>query len=492
VVHNQKLFRALVSCLSSASPGEPDVQEIGRPQAAGRKRTYSFSDPSEAAISKSLKLSHSPMLSKRTFGAGASSSGESSSASRGPQFNVQTLAATILHTAFQHLDHWPVPLVKAYAEDCFGPRTWVDEPACQLLVQNLALSHTTTTITADHSSSMDEHDGDDDERAALALAVAEFYSMQETPSSSENGGGGPSHSPRSTSPGQLVLRENLSLVSSRHPLIAPDLSARPRSMSSDSVDDGVPPKPPPVATRISSSTGDNTAEDEDSDSGDDQEIEVKVQVQATDNVTNDNDSSSGEEDEEVVVSTESFEEVGMSMSLLVDKGTKNSMAPPATNNSNNHHNFAPSYPVVQRHLNLIRVRQRYFGLNLEYARLAISTSLSDRLDIKSKQNSGLLQSLPAFTSIPVVRTLITGNLEKWLQSPALSGLARSLFAQTVKMMKHVDPPLPADLEAIDNILSMRLKANQVRNKRSDGFGSKFRTSVLLTSRTFFFSSSMHI
>jgi integrator complex subunit 1 len=52
-------------------------------------------------------------------------------------------------------------------------------------------------------------------------------------------------------------------------------------------------------------------------------------------------------------------------------------------------------------------------------------------------------------------------LEKWLQSPALSGLARSLFSQTVSLMKNSDPPLTADLDSIDNILSMRLKANQL-------------------------------
>jgi integrator complex subunit 1 len=57
--------------------------------------------------------------------------------------------------------------------------------------------------------------------------------------------------------------------------------------------------------------------------------------------------------------------------------------------------------------------------------------------------------------------MVAENLEKWLQSPALAGLARNLFASTVQNMKNIDPPLEADLRAVDSILDMRLKANQV-------------------------------
>ena len=120
------------------------------------------------------------------------------------------------------------------------------------------------------------------------------------------------------------------------------------------------------------------------------------------------------------------------------------------------------YPIRQRHLNLVRVRQRFFGANREYAQKLVSSSLSSRLDVKTKQNSGLLQSLPSFTAIPGIRSLIARNLEKWLQSPALAGLARTLFSCTVNEMKNVDPPLEEDIKAIDSMLSMKLKANQVR------------------------------
>jgi len=71
--------------------------------------------------------------------------------------------------------------------------------------------------------------------------------------------------------------------------------------------------------------------------------------------------------------------------------------------------------------------------------------------------------LPSFTAIPAVRRLIADNLERWLQSPALAGLARALFSATVSQMRNVDPPLVEDLRALDSILGMKLKANQVRS-----------------------------
>ena len=81
-----------------------------------------------------------------------------------PVFDVRVFAATCLYTALRHLDHWPVPLVRAYAEDCFGPRLWVDHPQCAALVANLAL-------VASHPQR-----GDDGETAATngtAAAAAE-------------------------------------------------------------------------------------------------------------------------------------------------------------------------------------------------------------------------------------------------------------------------------------------------------------------------------
>ena len=119
------------------------------------------------------------------------------------------------------------------------------------------------------------------------------------------------------------------------------------------------------------------------------------------------------------------------------------------------------YPVPPIRINFERIRPRYFGINSEIGSMAIAQALSVRLETKSKQNSRLLQTLPDFCTLPGVRSLIAANLEKWLQSPALSGAARTLFSSAVHNLKDCDPPLPQDLEAIDAVLDMQLKANQL-------------------------------
>ena len=181
VVSNKILFKALLSCLSgTANESETDASIAnnrpmmhhhlssgvsGGAPGGGRKRAGSFAD--ESVGSKSLKLSHSPNVSKRTFAITSK-----------PQFNIKTLAATIIFAAFENLDHWPASLIKAYADDCFGPRAWVDEPACQLLVQNLALAHTATAKDSERDSG--SQDDKIDERAADALLVAEYYRIEES------------------------------------------------------------------------------------------------------------------------------------------------------------------------------------------------------------------------------------------------------------------------------------------------------------------------
>lgn len=150
------------------------------------------------------------------------------------------------------------------------------------------------------------------------------------------------------------------------------------------------------------------------------------------------DSDSGDEEEEQIVST--------NVAVAVAPAT-----PPA----------ACTYPLTQQYLNFQRVRQRFFGSNIEFARNLVGASLQDRLEQKSKQNSALLQCLPSFTLIPQVRSLVASNLSKWLQSPALASLARNLFANVVDQMQNVGPSLPDDLAATSSILAMRLKANQL-------------------------------
>lgn len=392
-----------------------------------RKRTASVDStnvPSDMNPSKSMKISHSPHVSKRIF-----------SCNR-PQFNVRLMAATILYVAFEHLDHWPAVFVQAYSEDCFGLRVWVDEPACRLFVENLELSHCMES-TNDHESMIDS------QKEADAAAVAEFYEATT--------GKGSCLVLDMDTDSPAKKRGSISSATSQNSSSAQP-NTRPRSMSTDSVDNlnkseryNEPLISLPVST-MSQSVG----HVDDSDSGDEEEVAMATSIQIPER-DDGGSSSSGEEDEEVVIRAKSLSGDDSSVARS-SPFSKASELPPR---------LEPSYPIAQQRLNFTKVRQRYFGVNLEHAHRAIAASLNKRLEIKSKQNSGLLQTLPKFACVPDVRRLITANLEKWLQSPALAGLARSLFAQTVSLMKNTDPPLPADLDAIENILLMRLKANQL-------------------------------
>jgi hypothetical protein len=190
--------------------------------------------------------------------------------------------------------------------------------------------------------------------------------------------------------------------------------------------------------------------DEDSDSGVEEIVEESTAIIAISQVPErpgapalrGDDPSSGEEE---------IEEEGISSSgtFQVEGARKRPLQTPI------------EYPVVPKRLNLLRVRPRYIGINLKRAWRGISAALSGRLDQRSKQNTRLLQALPSFVVVPAVRSFSAQHLGKWLQSPALSGPARLLFTSTVNMLKNADPPLKEDLEAIDAILSMQLKANQL-------------------------------
>lgn len=375
--------------------------------------------------SKSIKISHSPHISKRV----ASPSGRL-------QMNFKLMAATMLFVAFEHLDHWPAAFVRAYAEDSFGPRAWVDEVACRFFVQNLALVHEIETgqgeeIAANAPLSRD------------ALTVAKFYEQYDQSTAISNGNG----------PSLFATKRRGSLSSSGSGGSAPILSIaqRPRSMSTDSMGDTSAISAPSSLMRTNSF--DAQGHDESSDSGEEEEVVALATAPPLSAALDDGEesSSSGEEDEEVVISAKA----------LSGDDANSDRSSPASKGSERPANLQTSYPIEQQELKFDQIRQRYFGSNLDHAHRAIAGALQLRMDAKSKQNSGLLQTLPAFAGIPDVRRLITANLEKWLQSPALAGLARSLFAHTVTRFKNVDPPLLADLDSIDNVISMKLKANQL-------------------------------
>lgn len=76
----------------------------------------------------------------------------SSTALTTPTFSLPVVAAVILQAAFQPFNHWPAPLVRAYADDTFGPRSWVDDPRCQAFVSNLMSAHANSTTATNNTS----------------------------------------------------------------------------------------------------------------------------------------------------------------------------------------------------------------------------------------------------------------------------------------------------------------------------------------------------
>ncbi|CAJ1967202.1 unnamed protein product [Cylindrotheca closterium] len=442
VIHNQKLFRALVSCLSCSADDTTNLTKNKPlfPALQSRKRTHSVGgetpsdNPMSAPPHKFAKTTLSPHASKRAIRTPIANAQNSNSTR--PEFNVRVLAATILFISFEHLDHWPVPLIQAYADDCFGPRLWVDLPTCGLLAENLALAHQEGGKVSDSPSQNCSQE---------ATLVAEFYKDLIVDSHSEDLS--EKVSSILSSPSKLVRRGSHSSVASNFSSVSQSstgLPRRNRALSHDSVEKSIISPAPSI-------NGDKESNNHsDSDSGDDEEIAVATNLTKSTDATENDDgasSSSGEEDEEeevVLAATKSFDEDRNSSGKTMDPNA-----------------LKLTYPVVQERLRFERIRQRYFGTNLDSAHHAIAHSLNGRLDLKSKQNSGLLQCLPSFTSIAPVRSLVAGSLEKWLQSPALAGLARNLFSTTVKSMQNAEPPLADDLEAIGCILSMRLKSNQL-------------------------------
>eukprot|EP00977_Amphora_coffeiformis_P016398 scaffold5079_cov169-Amphora_coffeaeformis.AAC.7 len=337
---------------------------------------------------------------------------------RTPTFKLPVLVATILYTAFAHVDHWPVPLVEAYAADCFGSRAWVDDADCELLVKNLALVHTNNAME-------DSTDPEQENEAARVYDAYKDFSMDEESQPA----------PTIDASNVAQRRPSMSSVASnssaghRH-------SPKPETGTTEQTDKTIP------SDKLESKTKQRTKKKSSSKAKEDG-----------------NSSSSGEEEEEdtdVVMSESNDDESKQGT------GPKDTLHPSSLNGSTG--DIAKSskklHPIVQRHLRLERVRARYFGVNRDAAHDAVSSALLDRVEQKSKQNSGLLQTLPSFAPIPRVRALVTENLGKWLQSPALAGLSRTLFSAAVENMKNVDPPLPEDLAAIDSILAMKLKANQ--------------------------------
>jgi len=276
------------------------------------------------------------------------------------QLTMQSLpvyAATILYTVLQHVEHWPVQIMKAFAEDSFGPRNWVDDERCKAFVSNLEQSLKTREMNG-NSEVVEE-------------AEAYWETMMEPPTSSAKSNGSVSSSVKTKSPSSKEKRKETK----------------------------------------------NT-------------------------INGDDDGSSSSSGEEEVLEAESQPQ------LSKTKEETSTLTLPS---------LFRIMPITKD-----QVRPRYCMHSLESTYELISDAFQDRLNSKSKQNYRLIQVLPAFLPIPRVRCLASRHLERWLQSPALAGLARTLFAHLVKEVRCIEPPLPDDFEIIDNVLKLNLKANQVR------------------------------
>lgn len=285
--------------------------------------------------------------------------------------NFSVLAAVIFQTTFRYMRHWPAIFMKLYAEDCFGPRIWVDDERCRIFVQNLA-------------ASVNSKDLEDYASSAFVKSFDSFLN-------------------------DVSILQNQDI-------------------------------------------------DSDSDSGDEVELEGGTsKVVLNRPIPSSRTNSSMRESDE---SSSSGEEESVDGDVIME-GVSPKNKSRALNYENLEHLREELAPWWKSDV-FIReeVRNRYFGTNRSLVYNFVGRALSNRLEEKVKQNSNLLAALPAFVSISQVRRLSAGQLEKWLQSPALSGLARKLFTAVVTSIENIDPPRSDDVFTIKSILSMKLKANQ--------------------------------
>ena len=390
-----------------------------------RKRSMSLSVETSVAVTTGKQLmafGTSPKMNTALRGTamqinsgGNAIMGSHSSQMNKPMFHASVLAATILYTVYEYYDHWPTPLIQIYADDCFGPRIWVDNKCCTLLILNLSRSH----------SHLDENnntaaDVDIAQASVMAGAFRDYWTNhQQLPTAA------------SSNVGSSSWRKN-------------DRSNEPHPKRQRAG--------PPRTT--SNSFHDSESEDDRSNTLQLQSSATSLEHCVDDDSMDDNDAAGPRR----ILSCTSNK---LSEGHETDNDTQSIVAGAPLYTKPGIQN-AVGYPVTQQYLRPERVRNRYHGENLKAAHDAIVLSLVKRLDTKSKQNSSLLQCLPSFMEISGVRKHVAAHLEKWLQSPALAGLARSLLISTVNHIKIVDPPLSDDLQVIDSIVGMNLKSNQVR------------------------------
>lgn len=300
--------------------------------------------------------------------------------------NFSVLAAITFHAAFVYLEYWPAIFAQLYAEDCFGPRTWVDDKRCEGFVSIIS-----SVINDDAAQDMNDLD-----------KANTFHKEFETFLQSAN----------------FLLSNSKSYER----LLKAASNDNQYEFDSDQHSEEATQK---LTTR---SMG---------------EIENR-------NVSNKTDDDSSFSDEEEI------EDEGIMSSWDVPMTVKSDKLIYANVNSNTTSNWWKMDKVVN-----FGNSDRYVGANnKKRAQLFMSKALEARLNEKVKQNSSLLTSLKGFLIIPHVRSLVASHLEKWLQSPALSGLARALFVSLVDSIENIDPLLPEDIKALKSVLVMSLKQHQ--------------------------------
>lgn len=388
-----ELFRALLCCLAKRT-SNPETAETSAP--GSRKRSMSISEPS-------IKINGvSPVPPQRNV---------YETKKKKPTFDEPVFAATVLFSVFQHLKHWPAPLVKVYADDSFGPRLWVDNPRCSLFVKNLALSHKEAIGQALLSDEKDE-------ARQIAEAYRNFYCSVGLQSDAPL-----EHQLSSSSLGtERSVKRQASIASSGS--ISGDnwmFVKRPRVSSPNDGESSRNSEVLPVGQSMSADEVVQSPVKRKRETSDQENSDLE-QMHDTKSDSSLDDADAGFGDDK----TQSC--YPLDLSFIIFDG---------------------------------KPRHRFIGSNIDVARHMIAMSLEERLDVKVKQNSGLLQCLPDFVAIPAVRQQVGAHIEKWLQSPALAGLARALLAETVKNMENVNPPLAEDLKVVDAVLGMKLKSNQV-------------------------------
>ena len=327
LITNPQLFHALLSMLSSnAHQADGSDLKVGRKRSPSEDNTFPVRKKQMLATPPPNRLQ--PYPSRQTSQSQLTGTSATNGSDSAP--NHQVFAAVVLYSVLQHIDHWPVELMRVFAEDTFGQRVWVDNDSCKDLVSNLEMS-------LDPNNALNNNV--DAATSLIADEVEAHFSSMATKAEQHE--------------------------SSSQSLTKPVIVSSQQRMPSAK--------------------------------------EVRVQSKRAETIDDDS-SSSGEE--------EILESNSMDIDLDASK-THNTVSSDILQKI-----FQPSTHPQKR------IRPRYIAHNMDLAYEAISDALVERLNSKSKQNSRLLQTLPRFLFISRVRCLSSRHIDRWMQSPALAGLAR--------------------------------------------------------------------